>query len=189
MDYFEVCQSDFVARMRGNRETLHALQTCLTLFFSGCHHWPLVSRVFASSNYKIACGFANVGRPHSSVPVLASCHLTSRLIVRHRLAGVWWRVVPHPQHGESECPPPGRRDYMLDPDQTDQVWIPTLLTPTSLSCPKGWKETSVHKRFHRINVRERTWLGKHSLQLLIKNWFRQKSSKDEMMKYWWDQFE
>lgn len=88
MDYFEVCQSDFVARMRGNRETLHALQTCLTLFFSGCHHWPLVSRVFASSNYKIACGFANVGRPHSSVPVLASCHLTSRLIVRHRLAGV-----------------------------------------------------------------------------------------------------
>lgn len=86
-------------------------------------------------------------------------------------------------------PPLDVLQYALDSDYVDQVWIPILLSPTSLSRPKGWKETSIHKQFHRINVRERTWLGKHRLQLLIKNWLRQKSSKDEMIKYWWDQFE
>ena len=104
MDYFETCYSDCVARMKGKWKNARFFKLYVTLFSSKCHHLPLISRVvffFFHSLREFFSEFVSVCK-HHSYPMLYLCHLTSPLIMRHRLPGLWLFVVIYHQQIKSE---------------------------------------------------------------------------------------
>ena len=100
MDYFEMCYSECVARMKGKwKKKWHRFFNCESLSF------PLDAIIYPSFLelyfFLLRESFLNDCRHHSN-PLLYFYHLTSLLIIRYRLAGIWLFVVTYHQPIESE---------------------------------------------------------------------------------------
>lgn len=77
------------------------LKLSITLFPSNAIIYLLFLEFFFPPLRELFPEFASVCKHHSH-PVLYLCHLTSPLIMRHRLPGLWLFVVIHHQQIKSE---------------------------------------------------------------------------------------